>query len=78
MLSLKSRKAKIGGSENIVKIDESLFTKRKNNVSRISSQKWIFGSVCRKIKKHFLVEVKYRSESTLLDVIKNNICGYKT
>nr|XP_027203037.1 uncharacterized protein LOC113796938 [Dermatophagoides pteronyssinus] len=61
---------KIGGPGKIVEIDESLFTKRKNNSDQ---QQWIFGGICRETDECFLVEVQERSLPVLLNTITNHI-----
>ena len=38
---------KIGGIGTIVKIDESMFGKHKNHVSRVTQGKWVIGGVDR-------------------------------
>ena len=45
---LRRQKRKIGKPGMILKVDESMFTKRTDNAGRILSQKLIFGGVCRK------------------------------
>lgn len=63
----------IGGSGCIVEIDETLFTKRKNNCGRVLPERWLFGGVCRETNECFLVEVPDRSSKTLSNQIRNFI-----
>lgn len=44
---------KIGGENLIVEIDESLITKRKNNIGRDIQRLWCVGGICRTTKIFF-------------------------
>lgn len=64
---------KIGGSGEIVEIDESKFGKRKYNVGRVIDGQWVFGGVGRKRRVFFIVAVEPCDTLSLLMSFKEHI-----
>ena len=71
--TLLANRPQIGGYGTTVEIDESLFSKRKNNRGRARYQQWVFGGICRETSESFLYSVPDRSEATLLPIIQDSI-----
>jgi transposase-like protein len=68
-----NRDSVIGGDGAIVKIDESLITKRKFNVGRQVIPGWVFGGLERGSRRCFFEFVPDRTEQTLVEVIKRRV-----
>ena len=66
---------KIGGYGKTVEIDETQFSKRKNQQGRIlpGSDIWVFGGICRETKKVFAIRVDDRTSRTLIPLINTII-----
>lgn len=72
-IHVEEGKTKIGGINTVVEIDETLFSKRKNNQGRILKQYWIFGGICRETNDIFLEQIPDRKKETLFQSILINI-----
>ena len=66
-------RAKIGGFNKTVEIDETLFSKRKYQKGRLLNQVWVFGGICCEDNNNFLEIVPDRKASTLFQIINKNV-----
>ncbi|KAI9103441.1 hypothetical protein DFS34DRAFT_564374, partial [Phlyctochytrium arcticum] len=57
------------GEGKIVKIDESMFGKRKYNRGRIPKGQWVVGGIERGRNKMFFVPIVNQNTQTLTDII---------
>ena len=63
----------IGGVGYNVELDESIISKRKNNVGRVLQEIWVFGGVCRETHERFVYKVDRRDSATLLPIIQQMV-----
>ena len=63
----------IGGPNEAVEIDETVIANGKYNWGRLIPPQWIFGGICRRAKKFFMVSISDRKEVTLLNVIRRHV-----
>ncbi|KCZ81766.1 hypothetical protein H312_00806 [Anncaliia algerae PRA339] len=69
----KFRNRKIGRVDHFIEVDESKFSKRKNEVGRIVESKWIIGGVDMHTVELFFREVINKNEETISNVLPENI-----
>ena len=69
----EENKVKIGGTNVIVEMDESLFFKRKYNRGLIRNGQWYVAGVERGTKKAFIVPVENRNATTMRNIIVDNL-----
>ena len=63
----------LGGPNANIEIDESMFTRRKNQVGLVLPQQWVFGALYWETGECFLIPVPNRPKSTLMPIITTNI-----
>jgi transposase-like protein len=71
--SLLENPTTIGGVNDFVEIDESLFVRRKHNKGRQVSEQWVFGGISRNTNECFLIAVPNRAAATLVPIIETYI-----
>ena len=63
----------IGGINQVVEIDETQVSRRKNHTGRVLDTVWVFGGICRQTNKAFAYIVKDRTADSLIPIILDNI-----
>ncbi|KAL7645190.1 UNVERIFIED_CONTAM: hypothetical protein RMT77_003575 [Armadillidium vulgare] len=63
----------LGGEDKIVEIDETYFSKRRNEEGKMVPDQWVFGGICRETEEVFLCPVPEITEEAIIECIKNNI-----
>ena len=63
----------LGGPNTTVEIDESMFSRFKNEVGRVLAQQWVFGAIFRETEECSMVPIANRSKETLMLIIARNI-----
>jgi len=73
MVEVSNGGFKLGGADQIVEIDESLFVRRKYHRGRLISQQWVFGMYDLNMKYSVLVCVPNCDRETLFPIIRKYI-----
>ncbi|VDD92549.1 unnamed protein product [Enterobius vermicularis] len=70
--------SKIGSPVKVLEIDETLFTRRKYNRSRVVEKQWCFWGIERGTNKCFVVSVERQDAATLLPLIEQYVVSGTT